>query len=133
MNGQANKHYALVQLSGHGVKHAGASLPNGMLLFPDRETITGKTLAGMDNGTQTTGMTLAELNEYLRQGCAFLPSSGFMDYTRWEHAGWKGCFWFSDEAYSTTVGYYCQFKENDVAIYAVTKENDWFSARLVYE
>lgn len=74
VNGSANKHYALIQLT--GVSHAGTTTPNGLLLFPDGKTITGKTLSGMDNTTQTTGVTAAQLQTYLDQGCAFFPASG---------------------------------------------------------
>lgn len=81
VNGATNKHYALIKLT--GVTYCGTSTPNGLLIFPDYCTITGKTLSGTDNNTQTTGVTLAELNEYIRQGCAFLPASGCASY-QWD-------------------------------------------------
>ena len=89
-------HYALIQLT--VVTHAGRSTPNGLLIFPDGETITGKTLSGVDNTTQTTGVTLAELNAYLEQGCVFLPASGYYHTAEnWMDGGYSGYYWSSTE------------------------------------
>lgn len=92
VNGSVGKHYALIQLS--GVTHCGSSTPNGVLLFPDGETIIGKTLSGMDNSTQTTGVTLSELNAYLEQGCAFLPCSGWCSNSAGGQFGSGGVYTF---------------------------------------
>ena len=86
VNGTSGARYALIQLT--GVSHAGSSTPNGLLLFPDDETISGKTLSGINNYTQTTGVTEEELNEYLNQGCVFLPASGILNLrTDWFDGG----------------------------------------------
>ena len=94
VNGTANKHYARVQLT--GVTHATSSTPSGLLIFPDGKTITGKTLSGMDNDTQTTGMTSTEFYAYLAQGCAFLPASGLC-YVGWSSGGDYGRYWSASE------------------------------------
>ena len=87
VNSSAGKHYALIKLT--GVSHAGTTTPNGLLIFPDGQSITGKALSGMDNTTQTTGVTVAELNAYLSQGCVFLPASGYYNKEAddWESSG----------------------------------------------
>lgn len=76
VNGAANKHYALIRLT--GVSHGGTSTPYGLLLFPDNCTITGKSLSGIDNTTITSNVTESELNIFLQQGCSFLPGSGYL-------------------------------------------------------
>lgn len=81
VNGNTNKHFAFIQLT--GVTHADSDTPNGLLLFPDGETIVGKSLSVMDDLTKTTDVTLEELNIYLNQGCVFLPASGF--YGGWQN------------------------------------------------
>ena len=73
VNGNSGVHYAFIQLT--GVTYAGSQTPNGMLLFPDDETITGITLDGTDGSTITTGITAEQLQAYLSQGCVFLPLS----------------------------------------------------------
>ena len=68
VNGSPNQHYAMIQLSG----------VSGLLIFPDGETITGETLSNMDNPTSNT-ITEEQLNDYLDQGCIFLPGNGYYD------------------------------------------------------
>lgn len=81
VNDTSNSKYSLIQVT--GVTHANSSPVNGLLLFPDNKIITGKTLSGINNTTQTTGVTESELNTYLKQGCAFLPiSKWWSDYTK---------------------------------------------------
>ena len=75
VNGTPNAKYAHVKLT--GVTHAGLSTPGGLLVFPDGLTISGKTLAGVNNSSLTENMTQQELNAYLEQGCVFLPMSGY--------------------------------------------------------
>ena len=108
VNGEAGKHWALVQLE--GVSYAGTSTPNGLLIFPDGKTITGRALDEMDNTTQTTGMTNAELDAYLAQGCAFLPADGYY-YYGWYYGGEYGDYWSSevsmqDDAYMVRFSHF---------------------------
>lgn len=74
VNGVNHVIYALIQLT--NVTHAGSSTPDGMLLFPDGKIITGKQLNG-NNLIKTTEVTESELQNYLNQGCIFLPASGY--------------------------------------------------------
>ena len=135
VNGNTGKHYALIKLT--GVSHAGSSTPNGLLIFPDGKSITGKILSGMDNNTQTTGVTESELNTYLAQGCAFLPASGrnILD-EEWEDegdGGSYGYYWTSNKAegyrafyfeFWSQVSYY--FDENNSDI-----DDTCYAVRLV--
>ena len=78
VNGTPNAHWAFIRLT--GVTFAGNTTPYGLLVFPDGKTITGKTLVGVDNvSNSTSGVTSAELNAYLEQGCLFLPCAGIYD------------------------------------------------------
>ena len=93
VNNTAASKYALVQIV--GVTHAGESTINGLLLFPDGKIITGKSLLGINNTTQTIGMNESELNNYLRQGCVFFPASGWWSgyLNDWVRAGEDGIYW----------------------------------------
>jgi len=98
VNNSSGKHYARIQLT--GTTYAGSSTPNGLLIFPDGETITGTTLANMDNNTVNTGITISQLNEYLNQGCIFLPAGGYYS------GGWSsGNAYGASTEYDTTNGY----------------------------
>ncbi len=105
VNNQQNKHYAILQLT--GVQHAGITTPIGLLLFPDNETITGCTLTYMDQvgeGIANIGITESQLNEYLEQGCTFLPGSGSWGYGSWSGGGTKGSYASATDCGSS--GYY---------------------------
>ena len=109
VNGNSGSKYAIIQLT--GVTHAGNSTPYGLLLFPDGETISGKTLIGINNTSATSGVTLAELQAYLDQGCAFLPASGYCDP---EGVGWKdhgigGYLWSSTQVAATSYANFLGF------------------------
>ena len=91
VNGSSNKHYAMIQL-------ADAS---GLLVFPDGETITGAALSNMDNTTSNTGITAAQLNNYLSQGCIFLPGCGYYDSSL-QTWGNENHYWSSIENDSST-------------------------------
>ena len=97
VNGASNKHYAMIQLS--GVTHAGSSTPLGLLVFPDGETITGVALSYMDNSTSNTGITEEQLDDYLKQGCIFLPGSGF-----YEDSWGNGLYYWSSTENSSSTG-----------------------------
>ena len=87
VNGSSSKHYAKIQLSG----------VSGLLIFPDGETITGVALANMDN-TTPNDITESDLNEYLGQGCVFLPGSGYYNGS-WNDGNY---YWSSTENDSST-------------------------------
>ena len=130
VNGNDGSKYALIKLS--GATHATASDPNGLLLFPDGKTITGKTLSGINNTTQTTGVTLAELQGYLDQGCAFLPASGYYsDGVSWYYAGSFGRCWSATEN-DASSGYYLYFHSSNVnPSINNSKSSLYFPVRLV--
>ena len=85
VNDVENVHYALIKLT---------NTRSGFLVFPDGETISGKSLRvvdgnsisdGMDDITFTSNVTNSELETYLSQGCVFLPVSGYYrsDTSKW--------------------------------------------------
>ena len=90
VNGVEGVKFALVRLT--GVTHAGLSYPEGLLLFPDGKTIVGKTLNSTnDIYTRTIGVTEAELDGYLSQGCVFMPASGHVYDGNWYKPGLYLC------------------------------------------
>lgn len=103
VNGNTSKHYSFIRLT--GVTHAGNSSPYGVLLFPDNETITGVTLNGFDNTTITSNITNDQLNDYLNQGCAFLPASGwrYRSSGSWERGGQNTYYWSTAKNGNTTA------------------------------
>ena len=104
INGASGRRYALIQLT--GVTHAGNSTPVGLLLAPDGETITGMSRTFTWNTESTsgnTGVTEAQLNEYLDEGCIFIPASGaYADATGtgsgWKDNGEKGMLWTTHQS-----------------------------------
>ena len=99
VNGASNQHYAMIQFE--GVAHANTNTPSGLLIFPDGETIIGVALSNMDNTTPNTGITASQLNDYLIQGCIFLPGSGYYDgnLQTWNNGHY---YWSSTENDSST-------------------------------
>ena len=90
VNNSASKHYAVIELTG----------TTGLLVFPDDETITGTALTYMDSSTANTGITSVQLEEYLEQGCAFLPASGYYN------SSWTtGDVYWSSTEYSSANAY----------------------------
>lgn len=129
VNNSANKHYALIQLT--GVSHAGNSTPYGLLLFPDGETITGVTLTNLDNATANIGITESQLDEYLNQGCAFITASG--SYAgQWNDGGNEGNYWASTEFDSASGNTIC-FANNSITNKTANKISGYNAVRLVRE
>lgn len=107
VNGSAGKRYVHVQLA--DVTHCGRANPAGVLLFPDDCVITvsagGAQIAAsnFDNKkAMVTGMTGAELDAALSQGCVFLPASGRYKEAPLSRPGWnyicsQGNYWSSSE------------------------------------
>ena len=94
VNGTTGRKYAWLQLT--GVTFAGSSTPGGLLVFPDGLTITGKTLSYTNASGATSGVTLSELQNYLDQGCAFLPAGGQYYSGSWGSGGASARYWFTD-------------------------------------
>ena len=95
VNGTTSCLWAVIQLE--GVLHAGTTTPLGILLFPDNADISGVPLSGFNNKTTysvNSGITNTQLQNYLDQGCAFLPASGWRDnYTDFSNGGEDGYYW----------------------------------------
>ena len=128
VNGNAGSNYAIIQLD--DVTYAETSTPVGLLLFPDGKTISGKALSGINNTTCTTGVTNAELQSYLNQGCAFLPASGHFQQGFWTNGGLLGYYW-STTQYSQNQGYTLIFNSENMMVYYYNKTVYFFSVRLV--
>lgn len=113
VNGTTRKHYSLVQLT--GVSHVGVSEPRGLIIFPDKCTITGKSLQYMDDDDVSAGVTASQLNVYLEQGCAFLPCSDYCERSsRWGgRSGRYGRYW-SSTSKSAGAAYSIHFFEGTV-------------------
>ena len=124
VNGAPNKHFAVVELT--GVTYAGSTTPNGLLLFPDDETITGSSLSDLDGTTVNTGMTEEQLDVYLEQGCAFIPACGQYD-GEWNDGG----EYLSSSEYDVTDGYILSFLPNISADTTESKTGFYCAARLV--
>ena len=97
VNETPDMHYAMIQLAD----------VSGLLIFPDGETITGAELSDMDN-TSPNDITESDLNEYLSQGCVFLPGSGYYNGS-WNNGHY---FWSSTEKDSST-GYDLHFEPSN--------------------
>lgn len=93
VNGSVNKHYARIRLT--GVTHAGSSTPTGFLIFPDGGVINGKQISTLDVWYDLTdGFTESDLNNYLSQGCAFIPASGECTSGSFRNGG-EAVFWLT--------------------------------------
>lgn len=94
VNATQNARFALIQLT--GVSYAGSNTPVGLLLFPDGKTITGKIFSYINSySTLHSGVTGAELQEYLAQGCVFLPMTGRNTNNSWDN--WDGEYFSSEK------------------------------------
>lgn len=83
INGTYTCLYALIQLT--GVSYIN-STPVGLLLIPDGKTMTGMSRTFTWNTAKTTGntgVTAAQLQEYLDKGCVFLPLCGWRSAYSW--------------------------------------------------
>lgn len=123
---------ALIQLS--GVTHATVNDPVGLLLMPDGLTLTGmtRTLTWNKNSTAgNTGVTAAQLQEYLDKGCVFLPASGYYR-NNWLTPGVYGYLWSATQSHEASYGGYIYFNSNNIAPYdGNLKESCFYTVRLV--
>ena len=132
VNGTPNAHYALIELS--EVHHAANDYPVGLLLFPDGCTITGKALTYFDDENKTNGVTLSELNNYLSQGCVFLPASGRQEDNLFQGGGYEGFYLSStyvNEQYTEGPGRMCFDGYSAPNTEGVTYHDVYHSIRLV--
>lgn len=99
VNETSKSYCAQIQLD--GVEHAGVNNINGLLIFPDGETISGKSLNAINqygsSRLYTTGFTSNDLNEYLAQGCVFIPYDGRVSYNgQFSERGQRVYCWIND-------------------------------------
>lgn len=105
VNGEPNVHYALIEVAPNptGV-NVNTQRPfyhprKGVLVFPDDLIITGTELANMDNPDatgETTTLRLGDLQDYLAQGCVFLPQLGILQSLQQNLQDTTGCgYWTS--------------------------------------
>lgn len=127
INGVNNKHYAMIELI--DTTFAGNSTPRGILLFPDNENISGITLTYMDNSSINTGITISQLNNYLNQGCKFIPCNGYY-HSNWEVGGSDGNYWSSIENNSERA-YYLYFSHNYISSTDYTNKQYYYGVWLV--
>lgn len=101
VNGSENKHYAIVNLPGTNFANSGENYFYGLLIFPDNKIITGKAFTVLDSNTITDGFVVSDIDEYISQGCAFIPAAGrFMSaFSNWWN-GQSGLYWTSTESTS---------------------------------
>ena len=136
VNGVASRHYAFVQLTGSEVYHAGYAQPYGLLLFPDGKTITGKAFSGTDNTTVTRYFNWEELNNYIVQGCVFLPCSGSASgdsYPRNFSNGGIDGYYISSNKYGNISSYNISalyVRSSQLRVFSAAGYS-WYSVRLV--
>ena len=121
VNGNTKKHYSRITTN---ITYAGQSNMGGYLFFPDDEIITGKTLSVFDSYTKAaSNVSSDELNEYLNQGCIFLPFAG--SYTgSWRYGG-SSCNIISATGNNSTVTYGISASDSYLGTYDLAKSNEY--------
>lgn len=99
VNGLENKHYAFIRLT--NTLYEGETTIFGLLLFPDYEVINGTSLSTID-AMNFTALTETQLDEYINQGCVFLPYSGRYGGS-WYAGGMNGSYLSSTQSNSTSA------------------------------
>ena len=72
VNGVVNKHWAVIELPDY-------YYTDGLLVFPDGKSLYGYNLGVMDDSSDLILIDVSILNEYLQQGCIFLPAFGYWE------------------------------------------------------
>ena len=106
VNGSGGCCLALIRLT--GVTHAGNSTPYGLLLLPDGVTMTGMSRTfnwSNESSSFNREVTASQLQEYLDQGCVFLPASGQNYNTGWYRGGTDGYNWTGSESTADNAFY----------------------------
>ena len=98
VNGTAECRFALIQLTGY--TNGSISNPVGVLLIPDGLTMTGMSRTftwNVESTSGNTGVTVAQVQEYIDRGCVFLPAAGYVndDGTAFSNGGDRGYYWAS--------------------------------------
>lgn len=122
VNSASNKHYAFVKITDMNNTF-------GLLLFPDGQTIVGKTL-NMDQST-INDLLQSELNNYFEYGCVFLPAFGRYDSNNWQDLNAQGLY-LSSTAYDSDNDKVLYFNDSQSNLtYHYSKTNAYFAVRLV--
>ena len=100
VNNRNSCYYSVVQISDSLVT---GGICNGLLLFPDNFTISGKTLTYTNRSNLNVGFTEQDLSVYLNQGCIFMPALGYRDGSTLVDYGIKGYYMCSDTLGSNQV------------------------------
>lgn len=103
VNGASGKHYAFINFDHDG--DGNTSNIYGVLLFPDGETITGASLSNLDNTTTNANLTAAQVNDYLSQGCIFLPAEGYCQSGSFDGNNTYIGYWSSIEGLTNSDAY----------------------------
>ena len=148
VNGRNNAHWAVINVS--GISYAGRNNIKGYLLFPDGKTISGTTINVFDNlndqivyddetGDELytlnyiTSLSSTSLDEYLEQGCVFLPLSG--DCYNGNFSGLNTtAYYHSSTTEDEYIHYHLRLTDseiNDADAYFTTSE--LYPARLVLD
>lgn len=100
VNGRANSHMTIA--------YAGKW---GLLIFPDNKTITGAELTDIDNLARSSNNSLGAqgVNNYLNQGCIFLPCCGYYnpDGGNWKWGGGDTMSVYGSATEYNTTNKYC--------------------------
>lgn len=126
VNNSSGKHYVLIGLS-DGV------VSNGLLVFPDGENITGTSLNDFDTpslNVPSNNITTVQLNNYLNQGCVFLPCFGIYDEIQdvWINVGCAYLSSTEDDDYNADC---LDFDETSTQISIVDKSYSYCPVILV--
>ena len=104
----------------------------GLLLFPDGETITGTTLVNTDTTYGGNTLTVSQFNEYINQGCLYLPASGRYDTSNWDDNESWGMYWSSTEnSTSSTSAESLWFADEYLRSVSESKSNQYYQVLLV--
>lgn len=115
VNGVSGCHYAGITLT---TTYFNNNEPFGLLLFPDDVSITGIALNNIDTLNVQSGVTIEELNNYINQGCVFIPGAGVNTNGSWYSGGVS----FSIPTATTSTSSNTSFVRIDV-----TKSGDTFT------
>ena len=144
-NGFLHARFALISINKPFAKKYLKNENNGLIIFPDNKIIKGvkikyinKDEIGLqDLHNKNKEISEEELNELIKQGCAYLPAIGeycsyddFWDREMWSLGGKSARYWINDEDYRNKAS------ALDTRFYhpmSGNKTKDYFPVRLVRE
>lgn len=130
VNGQQNKRWAFIKLSDIVFENVDEEVNSyGILFFPDGVTISGAALSYFDNnssidieaggfqGSVNPEISNIQLNNFLSQGCAYLPLRGVFQHEEWDI---QNCYLSSsrdEDIYSNDYWFCLDFGQNNSNYY----------------